>query len=49
MYVKLDLGKILQLFLELWPFFNFEKGFPFHNFRKDKWIGFIFYTQAYNC
>ena len=24
-------GKIHQLFLELWPFFTFEKLFVFHN------------------
>ena len=28
-------GKIHQLFLELWPFFNFEKWCPFDNILKD--------------
>ena len=27
-------GKIHQLFLELWPFFTFERWFPFHTFEK---------------
>ena len=27
-------SKIHQLFWELWPFFNFEKWFLFHNFEK---------------